>query len=74
VNRGAAPSADAASSPVKALPGLLLESLAALAEAGEVEPACRLAGRACSALRKSDPRAARSFDVLLHRLTPRLTW
>jgi hypothetical protein len=26
------------------------------------------------ALRHADPEAARRFDVLLHRLTPRLTW
>lgn len=59
---------------LRMLPEILLESLTALADAGEVEPACRLAGRACSALRKSDPRAARRFDVLLHRITPKLAW
>lgn len=56
------------------LPAILLQSLRALADAGEVEAACRLAGRACVALRHSDPKAARQFDVLLHRLTPRLDW
>jgi hypothetical protein len=48
---------------------LLLESVAALAACGEVDRACRLAGRAYSASRKNDPSTARRFDVLLHRLT-----
>jgi hypothetical protein len=52
----------------------LLASITALAAAGEVENACRLAGQACVALRGTDPAAARRFDVLLHRLTPKLTW
>jgi hypothetical protein len=56
------------------LSGILLEGLTALAGAGEVETACRLAGRACVALRLADPKAARQFDILLHRLTPKLTW
>lgn len=56
------------------LSDLLLEGLAALAATGEVEKACRLAGQACVALRDADPAAARRFDVLLHRLTPKLTW
>jgi hypothetical protein len=56
------------------VPDILLTSLSALATAGEIEKACRLAGQACQALRKSDPAAARRFDVLLHRLTPKLTW
>jgi hypothetical protein len=56
------------------LSGILKASLEALAAAGETETACRLAGRACVALRRDDPAAARRFDVLLHRLTPRLTW
>jgi hypothetical protein len=53
---------------------ILLASLTALAAAGEVEKACRLAGEACVALRRTDPAAARRFDVLLHRLTPALDW
>lgn len=53
---------------------LLLASLTALAAAGEAEKACRLAGQACVALRGTDPARARRFDVLLHRLTPALTW
>jgi hypothetical protein len=53
---------------------ILLESTVALAGTGQVEAACRLAGRACVALRASNPTAARRFDALLHRLTPKLTW
>ncbi|MGH6956221.1 MAG: hypothetical protein ACREEW_06100 [Caulobacteraceae bacterium] len=53
---------------------LLLEALAALAEAGEVDAACRLAGRACVTLGLGYPRLARRFDALLHRLTPKLDW
>lgn len=59
---------------LRRLSEILLESVAALAGTGEVEAACRLAGRACVALRASDPAAARRFDVLLHRLTPKLVW
>lgn len=60
--------------PVQSLAELLVASLTALAAAGEVETACRLAGKACVTLRHSDQAAARRFDVLLHRLTPKLTW
>jgi hypothetical protein len=56
------------------LPEVLLTSLTALAAAGEVEQACRLAGQACVMLRASDPAASRRFDVLLHRLTRQLDW
>jgi hypothetical protein len=56
------------------LPELLLTSLTALAAAGEVEHACRLAGQAYVALRNSDPAAARRFDVFLHRMTRKLGW
>lgn len=47
---------------------ILLESTAALAACGKAELACRLAGRAYVALRRSDPAMARRFDVLLHRM------
>jgi hypothetical protein len=53
---------------------ILLASITALAAAGEVENACRLAGQACVALRRDDPAGARRFDVLLHRLARKLTW
>jgi hypothetical protein len=52
----------------------LLASLEALAAAGQVETACRLAGQACAALRRSDPRGAHRFNALLHRLTRHLDW
>jgi hypothetical protein len=52
---------------------ILLASLTSLAAAGEVEAACRLAGQAFMALRSTDQVAARRFDALLHRLTPKLT-
>jgi hypothetical protein len=64
---------DAPAMPAR-LSEILLASLSALAAAGEVEKACRLAGEACVALRGTEPAAARRFDVLLHRLTPRLSW
>jgi hypothetical protein len=69
-----APKARGSPAPGTRLPEILLTSLAALAAAGEVEKACRLAGQACVALRGADPVAARRFDVLLHRLTPALDW
>lgn len=58
----------------KQLSEFLLASTTALAGAGEIEAACRLAGQACAALRYREPGAARRFDALLHRLTPMLTW
>jgi hypothetical protein len=74
VTPDAAATADAIP-PVSPLLGeILLESLTVLAAAGELETACRLAGRAYVALRKCDPRGARRFDVLLHRMTPGLAW
>jgi hypothetical protein len=51
---------------------LLLDSLQRLAKAGEVDAACRIAGRACAVLRRSDAKGERRFNALLHRLTPRL--
>jgi len=50
---------------------LLLASLRALAAAGGVEEACRLAGRACAFYRQADPRIWSRFNVLLHRLAPK---
>lgn len=47
---------------------ILLSSLEALAAAGQVDAACRLAGRACAALRNKDPADWRRFNALLHRL------
>ncbi len=53
---------------------ILLASLEALAAEGQVDTACRLAGRACMALRRSDPAGGRRFEVLLHRLSRNLAW
>lgn len=51
--------------------GLLRASLVALAEAGQVDAACRLAGEACSILRNDEPRNWQIFNALLHRLSAR---
>lgn len=51
---------------------LLLDALQKLADAGEVDAACRIAGKACAALRKSDAKSERRFNALLHRLTRQL--
>ncbi|MFA7523749.1 MAG: hypothetical protein WCY39_00050 [Oscillospiraceae bacterium] len=60
--------------PEATLAPLLLESLEALAVAGEVDRACRIAGRACVALRHADPGASRRIDAWLHRQIRRLDW
>lgn len=60
--------------PEATLAPLLLESLEALAVAGEVDRACRIAGRACVALRHADPAASRRIDAWLHRQIRRLDW
>jgi hypothetical protein len=49
---------------------ILHASLKALAAAGQADRACRLAGRACAALRKKDPDQCEQFNRLLHRLSP----
>ena len=48
---------------------VLLASLKALADAGEADAACRLAGRACAALREQDRTQWMRFNKLLHRLS-----
>lgn len=60
-----------ASTPTAELGDVLLAALKALADAGEAERACRLAGRACVALRREDIGQWRRFNALLHRLAPR---
>ncbi|WP_322987736.1 hypothetical protein [Hoeflea sp.] len=50
---------------------LLVKSLEALASAGQVDAACRLAGQACAGLRHSDPRGWGKLNALLHRLARR---
>ena len=51
------------------LSALLKESLTALAGAGQADAACRLAGRACAALRSEHPEQWGRFNALLHRLS-----
>ncbi len=51
---------------------LLLDALQKLADAGQVDVACRIAGKACVVLRQSDAKNERRFNALLHRLTRRL--
>lgn len=51
---------------------LLLDAVQKLADAGDVDAASRIAGRACVVLRSSDARNERRFNALLHRLTRRL--
>ena len=51
---------------------LLLDALQKLANTGEVDAACRLAGKACVLLRQTSPGAEQRFNALLHRLARRL--
>ncbi|MCS3725333.1 hypothetical protein [Bradyrhizobium betae] len=51
---------------------LLLETLQQLADAGEPDAACRIAGKACKILRSTAPKDERRFNALLHRLVRRL--
>jgi hypothetical protein len=51
---------------------MLLDALQKLADAGEVDAACRIAGKACAVLRRSDAKSERRFNALLHRLTRKL--
>lgn len=51
---------------------LLLDALQKLAGAGEVDAACRIAGKACVLLRRAAPRDERRFNALLHRLVRKL--
>lgn len=51
---------------------LLLDALQKLADTGEVDAACRIAGKACVLLRQTSPRAEQRFNALLHRLARRL--
>ncbi len=51
---------------------LLLDALQKLAGAGEVDAACRIAGKACVILRQTAPKDERRFNALLHRLVRKL--
>lgn len=51
---------------------LLLDALEKLADAGEVDAACPIAGKACVILRGAVPKDERRFNALLHRLVRKL--
>ena len=51
---------------------LLFDAVQKLADAGEVDAACRIAGSACVVLRPSDAKSEHRFNALLHRLTRKL--
>jgi hypothetical protein len=51
---------------------LLLDALQKLADAGEADAACRIAGKACAVLRRAAPKDERRFNALLHRLVRKL--
>ncbi len=53
---------------VSVLAGLLWEALRELGNAGEPERANRIGGRAWSALRRRDAKAAHKINGLMHRL------
>ena len=57
--------------PVAELVDVLLESLLALGEAGEVDRANRLAGSAYMHLRRRNPVQAQRINVIMHRLAAR---
>lgn len=59
---------EAAHAGADSLDDLLLAGLSALAAAGRVDEACRLAGRACALHRQRDVAAWSRYNVLLHRL------
>jgi hypothetical protein len=69
VPKGATATTAPAATTANPLTGLLVDALQALAETGEVDRACRIAGHACAALRHDDPAGWHRFNVLLHRLT-----
>lgn len=58
--------------PQEGVTALLLDALQKLANTGEVDAACRIAGNACVVLRQTSPGAEQRFNALLHRLARRL--
>lgn len=54
---------------VSVLTDILVTSLEALAKAGHADAACRQVGKACAALRASNPAQWRKLNALLHRLS-----
>jgi hypothetical protein len=69
---GLAPAQASRGAPLEGVIVLLLDALQKLANAGEVDAACRIAGKACVLLRQTSPRAEQRFNALLHRLAHRL--
>ncbi len=67
-NDGMAASPDAC----EGIAALLIEALQKLADTGEVDAACRIAGKACTMLRHRAPASEQRFNVLLHRLARKL--
>ena len=59
-------------SPQEQVIGLLLDGLQKLANAGETDAACDIAGKASVILRRASSRDERRFNALLHRLGRRL--
>jgi tellurite resistance-related uncharacterized protein len=59
-------------SPQEQIIGLLLDGLQKLADAGETDAACHIAGRACVILGRASPRDERRFNALLLRIGRRL--
>lgn len=59
---------------IDGLADILVASLDVLAKAGQIDAACRLAGRACAQLRDVDARQWQKFNALLHRLSKQVRW
>jgi hypothetical protein len=59
---------------IDGLADILVASLDVLAKAGQIDAACRLAGRACAQLRDVDARQWQKFNALLHRLSKQERW
>ncbi len=69
---GPAPAQSPSVAPEEGAIVLLLDALQKLADIGEVDAACRIAGKACVLLRQTSPGTEQRFNALLHRLTRRL--
>jgi len=68
---GLAPAQAPRAAPQQGVTVLLLDALQKLADTGELDAACRIAGKACVLLRQTSTEAERRFNALLHRLTGR---
>ena len=51
---------------------LSVDALQKLADVGEPDAACRIAGKACITLRQADPKAERRSKAFRHRLARKL--